>query len=188
MTRSTRQAPERNKARSIVLVGFSGSGKSTVGPLLAERLQWPLFDTDALVEAAACKSVAAVFKDHGEALFRDLEAQACVRAAAGARRIVATGAGALLRDTTRDMFERACTVVVLQVDAGTASARLDAATDRPLLDGDADDRTKKLKALLGARQRFYASFENQVATVGRTPEQVATEIANRFAPAIASSA
>lgn len=64
----------------IFLTGLSGAGKSTVGRLLAERLGWQFLDTDALVEEAAGRSVAAIFRDEGEAAFRALEAEALARA------------------------------------------------------------------------------------------------------------
>jgi shikimate kinase len=81
----------------LYLIGYRGSGKSTVGKLLASQLTWPLVDTDCLVEEAAGKSIAAIFEQDGEPVFRDLEQQVVAQVAAGPQSIVSLGGGAILR-------------------------------------------------------------------------------------------
>ena len=88
---------------TIVLVGLSGAGKSSVGRLLATRLDWPLRDTDTLIEQAAGRSVARIFAEQGEARFRDLEAGA-LRTALTPPAIVATGGGIVLRAENRALL------------------------------------------------------------------------------------
>lgn len=84
--------------KNIVLIGLSGCGKSSLARRLARRLKRPLLDTDAMVEAAAGKSVARIFAEEGEACFRDWESRCAREAAAATGAIVATGGGMVLRE------------------------------------------------------------------------------------------
>lgn len=101
-----RPSPDSSPSRvsRIVLTGFMGAGKSTVGALLAERLGWQLLDTDRLVENRAGLSVAAIFHSQGEAAFREMEAAAIRDASARDRVVIALGGGALERADTRALL------------------------------------------------------------------------------------
>src|SRR5215210_4684342 len=90
----------------ILLVGPRGSGKSTVGPELARRLGWGFADADDLVETTAGKSIAGIFAAEGEAGFREREAAALESLCTQARLVVATGGGAVLRESNRDVMTR----------------------------------------------------------------------------------
>src|SRR3990170_9131714 len=88
----------------IVLTGFSGTGKSLVAPLVAERLRWQVVDTDSLVERAADKPITDIFEQDGEPRFRQLEADAVRQACSREKVVVSVGGGAVLRPDNRRLL------------------------------------------------------------------------------------
>jgi shikimate kinase len=157
--------------RPIALIGLSGSGKSSVGRLLAERLDWPLLDTDVLIVRAAGCEIAEIFAEEGEARFRDMEAAALRGALDGPPAVVATGGGIVLRAENRALLHERAFVVWLDAPTATLLARLLAHDEqRPLLQGDTAAR---LEALRAARAALYGEVANlRIATDGRTVEGI----------------
>jgi shikimate kinase len=157
----------------IVLTGFMGAGKTTVGALVAERLGWTFVDSDQVVEARAGMTVAEIFERHGEAAFRLMEGEA-VRAMAGREYVVlALGGGALESAATRDFLAALPRgrVVFLEAPLETLAARCagqPGAPVRPIL-RDRDG----LAARWQARQPLYRQAHLIVATADRTPAAVA---------------
>lgn len=139
---------------SLVLVGAPGSGKSTVGPALAERLELPFVDVDQLIEAGTGRSIAEIFATDGEKAFRDLEREATLAVLAEpGERVVSLGGGAVLDPQIRDALA-AHEVVWLKVSAGRAADRVGLNVARPLLLGNVRGRLIKL---LGERTPLYAA-------------------------------
>jgi shikimate kinase len=163
----------------VVLIGFMGSGKSTVGPLLAGLLGWEFADLDGLVEERAGCPVAAVFTERGEEEFRALES-ACLRDLAGLSRVViASGGGAPMEAANRRFFgEEATAVFHLHVSLDEALARTRGDASRPLLDKESNE----VRRLYETRLPRYRELGTSIGTDGRTPEDVATEIAARLPP------
>ncbi len=159
----------------IFLIGFMGSGKTTVGRLLAERLGWSFADLDDLVVRAAGASVAEIFAREGEEGFRRREAEAVRAAATGRRSVVATGGGAACREENLRLMLASGRVVALGVSAAEAVRRTGGRSGRPLLDGSADPLAAAT-SLLGKRQAFYAQAHLRVDTDGRTPAEAASAI------------
>ena len=162
-------------ADHIFLVGLSGSGKSTVGRLLADRLAWSFVDSDTLIEKTAGRSIPAIFSEEGEAAFREQEGRALARATRSSRVVVATGGGAPTHDAGREVLADGFTVW-LAVSPAVAAERLAAQpTDepRPLLAGDPRQR---LEALLESRRDDYARADASIEVDGLTPEQVCDRI------------
>ncbi|MDR0477206.1 MAG: shikimate kinase [Desulfobulbaceae bacterium] len=158
----------------IILTGFMGTGKSTVGRLLAARRGWRFVDTDALIEERQGKSVAAIFKDQGEAAFRAMEAALARELAGECDVVIATGGKFMLA------AENAKTLAGSQVFCLTATpeeilARVmaDGQAQRPLLAGAAPE--EKIRALLAERQAGYRRFP-AIATGGKTPDEIVDEI------------
>src|SRR5437879_5098392 len=97
----------------IALIGYRGSGKSTVGPLVAARLGWRFVDADVVLEVKAGKSIARIFAEDGEIQFRDLEANNLVNLLGEDDIVLATGGGAILRDSNRRLLKETSFVVWL---------------------------------------------------------------------------
>lgn len=173
--------------RHIFLIGLSGSGKSTVGRLLAQRLHLPFLDTDALVEAESGERIPGIFAQHGETYFRDCESRALATAIDttpdGA--VIATGGGVIVREENRVLMEQRGVRVWLQVDPTIALERLQAqhTTElargavpeiRPLLAG-ADPLTA-LHTLVATRSLLYQEAEIICDTTHKSGEQVVQEV------------
>lgn len=159
-----------------VLVGPPGSGKSTVGAALAERLEVPLRDTDQDVETLTGTTIAELFVDRGEEYFRELESEAVRAALQSHAGVLSLGGGAILRPETRKAL-LAHYVVWLDVNVPSAVKRLDMNVARPLLLGNVRGTLKKL---LDERTPVYESVASVVVdTDGREPGEVADEVRRR---------
>ncbi|RFU38666.1 shikimate kinase [Actinomadura logoneensis] len=157
-----------------VIIGPPGSGKSTVGAALADRLGVPLRDTDADVERAAGKPIGEIFVDDGEERFRELERAAVAAAVAEHEGVVALGGGAILAAETQRLLEEGQTVVYLEVGLGEAVKRVGLNQARPLL---VLNPRSQLRKMLAERLPIYERLGTvRVKTDDRTPEEVVEEI------------
>ncbi|MGI5400263.1 shikimate kinase [Streptomyces sp. CA-135486] len=157
----------------IVLVGPMGSGKSTVGELLAQRLDVPYRDTDADIVAAQGREISDIFVDEGEPYFRELERQAVQAAVAEHPGVLALGGGAILDDSTRKLLT-GLPVVYLSLDVEEAVRRVGLNQARPLL---AVNPRRQWRELMDARRPLYTEVARVVvATDDRTPEEVAQAV------------
>jgi len=161
---------------NIVLVGFMGSGKSTVGPLLAKRLGRPFREIDDEVVAEAGRPVTQIFANEGESGFRLREAACLARALTVGGQVIAVGGGAPLSDENWKRIRHGNCVVALTADSDEIASRLDGSTSRPLLEGD---RSASIAGLLPSRIGRYLEADLVVATDGSPPEELATELAHR---------
>ncbi|MFE2553822.1 shikimate kinase [Streptomyces sp. NPDC059355] len=157
----------------VVLVGPMGSGKSTVGALLAERLGVPYRDTDADIVAAQGRAISDLFVDEGEPYFRELERQAVAAAVAGHTGVLALGGGAVLDAGTRELLA-GLPVAYLSMDVEEAVRRVGLGAARPLL---AVNPRRQWRELMEARRPLYTEVARVVvATDDRTPEEVAQAV------------
>ncbi|NYI04994.1 shikimate kinase [Allostreptomyces psammosilenae] len=162
----------------LVLVGPPGSGKSTVGRILAARYGVPFRDTDADVEARAGKPIPDIFVDEGEPHFRALEHEAVAEALAGHHGVLALGGGAVLDPATRRLLA-AHRVVFLDVGVHDAVRRVGLDAPRPLLVGNPRARWREL---MEQRRPLYTEVARAVVlTDDRTPDQVADAVHEHFA-------
>ncbi len=154
----------------IVLMGFMGAGKTTVGYLLAEKLGLPFIDVDARIERSEQRTVRQIFDDDGEATFRQLEHCAVLEILAGPDAVVALGGGAAEHAGTRLALEGAI-VVYLEVDFEEAILRVGADANRPMIS------VPGVREIYARRLPIYRSVSTLcVSTGGRPPEAVAREI------------
>lgn len=153
-----------------------GTGKSTVGRLVASRLGWQFLDTDALIESRAGCSISQIFAEHGESHFRQLESDVCVELATPefSGRVIATGGGIVLKAENRDALRQAGLVICLDAPAEQIVARLAGYTDRPLLAGA--DPVIRVTALLASRADAYGALEHHIDTTSLPPELVAEQV------------
>ncbi|MGA8668443.1 MAG: shikimate kinase [Terracidiphilus sp.] len=173
MTRSVQPEP-RPAIRRIVLAGFMGSGKTTVGPLVAARLGWQFVDVDDVIEAETAATIAALFAREGEALFREREHATIARLLAGNRMVLALGGGAIERKETRDLLmATAGTLLVhLEVELATTLARCRGTEHaRPVLADQAN-----LASRYERRLPLYRTAHVSIPVDLLTPEQVAIAI------------
>ena len=141
--------------KNIILIGFMGCGKSTVGKALSELSGFPLVDTDAYIEEKFGITVSQFFEKYGEAKFRKTEAQVlCELLENGEEKIISTGGGLPIFCEDKSLFEKGLTVY-LEVDAQTVISRLEGDTTRPLLQGA--DKEQRVKELLALRGPIYKS-------------------------------
>lgn len=165
----------------IVLVGFMGAGKSTVGRALADRLGLPFLDSDHVIERDQGRTVQEIFAADGEPAFRALERATVADLLDGPDVVLALGGGAVEDPATRTALA-AVPVIFLQVDLADALARTGDDARRPLL------RRPDLAALFEQRQAAYQEVATFVVpTRGRTVEQVVADILTEFAALVASA-
>jgi shikimate kinase len=160
--------------RPLILTGFMGAGKSSVGRLLAGKLGCPFIDLDAEIVAMAGRSINEIFAKDGEAAFRFLESACLEHALRRGLAVIATGGGAVIADSNRTLMRATGVVVNLTASFGRIVERLSGAADRPLYAGD--DPARRAKALLEQREQFYNDADIRIDTDGKSVEDVAAEI------------
>jgi shikimate kinase len=167
-------------AGNLVLVGFMGSGKSTVGPLVAGALGVEFIDLDQRIEEMTGKSIEVIFEEQGEARFRSFESANLARALAGAGQVIAVGGGAVMDDHNWTLIRDANVVVRLRASDEATLERLASGELRPLAGSgklrDDPEAAGKLLRLAAGREPRYAQAEHQVDTTGREVGEVAAEI------------
>jgi shikimate kinase len=160
--------------RPLILTGFMGSGKSSVGRILAERLGCPFVDLDALVVAAEGRPINDIFARDGEQAFRAMESRRLEEVLDGGPAVIATGGGVVIAEDNRRRMREQGVVINLAVSLAQVMLRLRGATDRPLLAGD--DAANRAELLMDGRKQFYADSDIRIDTDGKSVEDVAAEI------------
>lgn len=155
----------------IVLVGFMGAGKSTIGPLLARLLGWEFRDLDAWIEGRHGVKVSDLFRDRGEPFFREEERQAALETHHLARHVIAAGGGAFAQEATREALRQGAATVWLRCDIDTALDRIPSDGSRPL----AANR-ERMRSLLVEREASYRLADLTVDTTDGPPDEVARRI------------
>ncbi|MEP6708760.1 MAG: shikimate kinase [Verrucomicrobiota bacterium] len=163
------------RGTAIVLIGFMGMGKSSVGQLLAERTGWRKFDTDELVAAKFALPIAEIFARFGEDRFRDAETSALRELPREGDSIVVTGGGTILRAKNVQLLREIGTIVCLNADEERLFERLASRRNRPLL--QTSDPRATMKELLRSRETIYKKAADiMIDTSDLTHEEVADEV------------
>ncbi len=166
---------QRLKGINLYLIGMMGAGKSTVGHLLAQRLEYRFFDTDILIERVKQQPITEIFQQEGEASFRALETQVLSQLSAYTRSVIATGGGIVLARHNWSYLQEGL-VIWLDVPVSELAQRLQADTTRPLL-ANGTDPIARLQTLLDQRSHLYAQANLRVAVApAATPDAIAAQL------------
>src|SRR5687768_15218793 len=138
--------------KNIVITGFMGTGKTTIGRLLAEKLQRPFVDMDSEIERHFGKPIPQIFAEDGEPAFRILEAQLCAHLSQEKGLVLSTGGGALVNSANRQLLCETGTIICLTAGVDTILDRVESNTDRPLLAGTREERAQRIRQLLHERR------------------------------------
>jgi shikimate kinase len=146
---------------NIILIGFMGSGKTSVGKRLADRLSYRFQDTDQMIEQKAGDTISHIFQTRGEEYFRDLETGLLKELHQKLHQtVLSTGGGLPLREQNAKLLKELGYVVYLKASKETTIKRLQGDISRPLLQGD--DLERKVEHLLSVRASFYEKVSSKV--------------------------
>lgn len=161
---------------NVILIGFMGSGKTTVGLRLSYRLRRTVIDTDKEIERDEKRTISAIFTTEGESFFRDLETSCLKKLIAGSNnQIISVGGGLPVREENRRLLRELGQVFYLRAKAETIYERLKGDTTRPLLQGE--DPLTKIRTLLQERDPYYREAADVVITVDdKSFEEILREI------------
>ena len=161
---------------NIILIGFMGSGKSTLGKRLAEVLKYEFVDTDIEIETKEGKSITCIFKEDGEEYFRNLET-AVIREYLNREKgkVISVGGGLPLRQENREILKKLGMVIYLKTTPETVYERLKEDTSRPLL--QTEDPRKRIEEMMEQREEKYRDASHIVLrTEGKQIEEILSEI------------
>ena len=167
-----------DRSGNVVLTGFMGTGKTTVGRLLADLLDYEFVDTDQLIEQRH-GAIETIFRERGEGAFRALERDLASELAHRDRLVISTGGRMLLDPENAATLQADARVFCLTASAETIAARVLDGPVRPLLAGP--DPLARIRELLAERAAGYAAFE-QVPTDSRSAAEIAHDLAGRVTP------
>lgn len=154
--------------RNLVITGFMGTGKTTVGRLTAESLNLAFVDTDTVIVQRAGMSIPEIFAQHGEAEFRRIEREVCLELGRGQGQVIATGGGALINSETRAAMAEGNLLICLTAHPDILRRRLSDTSGRPL--------AQDWETLYEKRREAYTAIPHQIDTTDKRPEAVVKEI------------
>lgn len=159
---------------NIILVGFMGTGKTTVGKILACRFKKKFIDMDDVLEERAGKAISLIFSEDGEPYFRNMERKLVQELASSRNQVIAAGGGIVLNQDNIADFSRSGRVICLLASENDILRRVSFSVARPLL--EKGDKPQSIKKLMEQRRPLYESIHDRVNTSGLTPEEVAEVI------------
>jgi shikimate kinase len=163
---------------NLFLIGYRGSGKTTVAATLARQLGWPWVDADALLEQQAGKTIKQIFDESGEATFRDLESAVVTDLAKLDRHIIALGGGAILREQNRKALAGRGKFIWLQAEPGILWSRIvgdsTTAARRPNL--TAGGGPDEIRRLLAERTPLYGACADLTIDAEQSPDEIAGQV------------
>ncbi|MBN1928545.1 MAG: shikimate kinase [Chlorobiaceae bacterium] len=181
----------------IFLTGFSGSGKSTIGPLVANSLGFDFIDLDREIETAAGKSINRIFAEDGETAFRELELRTLERIGSQENLLVSLGGGVLENDRCFELIRQTGTLIYMKSSPEILSLRLQHKTDRPLLKGPGGEKLSKeeiqqrIAEILEKREPRYLKADLVIVTdskkIGATVEEMTRKIERHIRRALRNS-
>jgi len=164
--------------QNIALIGFMGTGKSSVGRHLATHLHFRFVDTDELIEARAGRTIADIFTQAGEEVFRGIERQVVLELAKSRKMVISTGGGVAANPENMASLKTHALVVCLWASPEVIWERVHNQTHRPLLQGP--DPMSRIRELLAVREPFYKQADVLVNTEMRSIKEVAQHVLHQF--------
>jgi shikimate kinase len=162
----------------VALIGFMGTGKTSVGHALASLLHFHMIDTDDLIENRAGKRITAIFAQDGETRFREYEKEVVQDLVTYRRTVIATGGGLVTNPANLESLKSHSLIVCLWASPETVYERVSHQTHRPLLQGG--NALEKIRALLAEREQSYRGADVLVNTELRSVREVAVQVAHHF--------
>lgn len=163
--------------KNVILTGFMGAGKTSVGTRLAKDIGYAFVDIDELIEADQKITIAEIFSTFGEPYFRDAETRIIRQTLENDNQVVSTGGGAVIRDENRKLFKESGITICLLARPEVIYGRIKHETHRPLL--HVPDPLSRIRELLTAREDYYRQADLVIDTSGKTVDQVINEIRER---------
>jgi len=164
--------------RNLALIGFMGSGKSSVGRLVAEQLQFTFLDTDEVIETRAGKPITDIFAQDGEPAFREYERRLVEELGAQSKMVLSTGGGLPINPANLANLKTHSLVVCLWTSPDTIYERVRHQTHRPLLNNP--DPLAKIRQLLAIREPHYRQADVLMSTELRSVKEVAQQVSHQF--------
>ena len=165
----------RANKRNIFLIGMMGSGKTTIGKILAEHLGWKFDDSDHKIQQATGKSIVSIFSDKGEDYFRELESDQLIQTAQQKESVTACGGGVILNKRNRTLMRKSGTVVFLDVPLEILTSRLQNVSNRPLLE-NLNGNESRLTAIWLEREKLYRQTAHITINASLSPQSCANNI------------
>ena len=163
-------------SKNIILTGFMGTGKTTIGRLLAARLERPFVDMDDQLQAHFGKPIREVFAQEGEGVFRTAEAQLCAQLSEQSGLVISTGGGALVSAENRAILGKSGVLLCLTANVDEILRRVASTGERPLLNVAESDQRQRIRSLLQSRRSAYGAIPHQIDTTGQTPDALVDQI------------
>lgn len=165
---------------NLILTGFMGTGKTSLGKLLAEKLGRCFIDLDQKIEQDTGLTVPQIFEMYGEKYFRELEKKAVEEVSQRRNLVIATGGGTVKDEENIRMLKSSGMIICLTTEPEEIFRRTERRGERPVLDESAEDRLATIKKLLAERQKFYAQADYTVDTTEWSPLQIMNDICRHF--------
>ena len=161
---------------NVILTGFMGTGKTSLGKLLATRLGRPFVDIEKKIEDEANLSIPKIFEEFGEEHFRALEKSAVKELSERRGLVIATGGGTIKDEENLQLLKNSGVMICLTTEPEEIFARTARRGERPVLDGGGNERLETIKKLLADRKKFYDRADYQVDTTEWSPLQIIDDI------------
>jgi len=164
------------KKQNIYLVGFMGTGKSTIGKELAQRLGRKFLDMDQVLEKRLGMTISEIFEKKGQAFFRAEEKKLAFELVQTGNQVISTGGGTIADEDVKEAFRRSGLLICLFADKDNLISRLQRTDKRPLLKGESIE--KRVETLLAERKELYDKIPFKVNTTNLSPKEAAAKIVN----------
>ena len=165
---------------NLILIGFMGTGKTSLGKLLANKLGRGFVDLDQKIEHDSGMTIPKIFELYGEKYFRELEKKAVREVCERKNLVIATGGGTVKDSENVRLLKSSGKIVCLTCEPEEIFRRTERRGERPVLDGGGEERLQTIKKLLSEREKFYSQADYKIDTTEWSPLQILNDICSHF--------